>query len=45
MYQVNDHDGRGTRLRYLRAGHLSDREIPNVLTKYATIVKAYELSR
>jgi predicted dehydrogenase len=32
-------------LRYLRAGRLPDWEVPNMLTKYATIMKAYELSR
>jgi predicted dehydrogenase len=32
-------------LRYLRAGRLPDWEVPNILTKYATIMKAYELSR
>ena len=33
------------RLRYLRAGRLPDWEVPNMLTKSATIMKAYELSR
>jgi predicted dehydrogenase len=32
-------------LRYLRARRLPDWEVPNMLTKYATIMKAYELSR
>ncbi|HVM59951.1 MAG TPA: putative oxidoreductase C-terminal domain-containing protein [Verrucomicrobiae bacterium] len=32
-------------LRYLRAGRLPDWEVPNMITKYATIMKAYELSR
>jgi predicted dehydrogenase len=32
-------------LKYLRAGKLPDWEVPNMLTKYATIMKAYELSR
>ena len=32
-------------LRYLRAGRLPDWEVPNMLTKYATIMKACELSR
>jgi predicted dehydrogenase len=32
-------------LRYLRAGALPDWEVPNMLTKYATIMQAYELSR
>ena len=32
-------------LGYLRAGRLPDWEVPNMLTKYATIMKAYELSR
>jgi predicted dehydrogenase len=32
-------------LRYLRAGKLPAWETPNMITKYATIMKAYELSR
>jgi predicted dehydrogenase len=32
-------------LRYLRAGKLPAWEVPNMLTKYATIMQAYELSR
>jgi predicted dehydrogenase len=32
-------------LGYLRAGKLPDWEVPNMLTKYATIMKAYEMSR
>ncbi len=32
-------------LKYLRAGKLPDWEVPNMITKYATIMKAYELSR
>jgi len=32
-------------LRYLREGNLPDWEVPNMLTKYATIMQAYELSR
>jgi predicted dehydrogenase len=32
-------------LRYLRAGRLPDWEVPNMLTKYATIMQAYEKSR
>ena len=32
-------------LKYLRAGKLPDWEVPNMLTKYATIMQAYELSR
>ena len=32
-------------LRYLRAGKLPDWEVPNMITKYATILQAYELSR
>jgi predicted dehydrogenase len=32
-------------LKYLRAGRLPDWEVPNMLTKYATIMQAYELSR
>jgi len=32
-------------LQYLRHGRLPDWEVPNMLTKYATIMKAYELSR
>jgi predicted dehydrogenase len=32
-------------LRYLRAGRLPDWEVPNMITKYATIMRAYELSR
>lgn len=31
-------------LRYLRAGELPAWEVPNMLTKYATIMQAYELS-
>jgi predicted dehydrogenase len=31
-------------LRYLRAGRLPDWEVPNMLTKYATLMRAYELS-
>jgi predicted dehydrogenase len=32
-------------LKYLRAGRLPDWEVPNMLTKYATIMRAYEMSR
>jgi hypothetical protein len=32
-------------LAYLRAGRLPEWEVPNMITKYATIMKAYELSR
>ena len=32
-------------LSYLRAGKLPDWEAPNMLTKYATIMQAYQLSR
>ena len=32
-------------LRCLRAGQLPDWEVPNMLTKHATVMKAYELSR
>jgi hypothetical protein len=32
-------------LRYLRAGRLPDWEVPNMITRYATIMKAYDLSR
>lgn len=32
-------------LKYLRAGTLPAWEVPNMLTKYATIMQAYELSR
>lgn len=32
-------------LSYLRAGRLPAWEVPNMLTKYATIMRAYELSR
>jgi len=32
-------------LRYLRSGRLPDWEVPNMITKYATIMQAYELSR
>jgi predicted dehydrogenase len=32
-------------LKYLRAGKLPEWEVPNMLTKYATIMRAYELSR
>jgi hypothetical protein len=32
-------------LQYLRAGRLPDWEVPNMITKYATIMKAYEMSR
>lgn len=41
------HFGRVTEnyLRYLRAGKLPDWEVPNMITKYSTLMKAYELSR
>ena len=32
-------------LRYLRSGKLPAWEVPNMLTKYATLMQAYELSR
>jgi predicted dehydrogenase len=32
-------------LKYLRSGQLPAWEVPNMLTKYATIMQAYELSR
>jgi len=32
-------------LRYLRAGKLPDWEVPNMITKYATIMQAYQLCR
>lgn len=32
-------------LRYLREGKLPDWEAPNMITKYATIMQAYEMSR
>lgn len=32
-------------LRYLREGKLPDWEVPNMIAKYATIMKAYKLSR
>jgi predicted dehydrogenase len=32
-------------LKYLRAGKLPDWEVPNMLTKYATIMQAYRLSQ
>jgi predicted dehydrogenase len=32
-------------LRYLRDGHLPDWEVSGMLTKYATIMRAYEMSR
>jgi predicted dehydrogenase len=32
-------------LDYLRAGKLPDWEVPNMITKYATIMQAYEMSR
>lgn len=32
-------------LRYLREGKLPDWEVPNMITKYATIMQAYQLSR
>jgi predicted dehydrogenase len=32
-------------LKYLRAGKLPDWEVPNMLTKYATIMQAYEMSQ
>jgi predicted dehydrogenase len=32
-------------LKYLRSGKLPDWEVPNMLTKYATIMQAYEMSR
>jgi predicted dehydrogenase len=34
-----------TYLRYLRERRLPDWEVPNMITKYATIMQAYELSR
>jgi predicted dehydrogenase len=34
-----------TFLGYLRAGKMPDWEVPNMITKYATIMKAYEMSR
>jgi hypothetical protein len=32
-------------LKYLKAGKLPDWEVPNMLTKYATIMQAYELTK
>jgi hypothetical protein len=32
-------------LEYLKAGKLPDWEVPNMLTKYATIMQAYEMTR
>jgi len=32
-------------INLVRAGRLPDWEVPNMLTKYTTIMKAYELSR
>jgi hypothetical protein len=32
-------------LRYLREGKLPAWEVPNMITKYATIMQAYEMSR
>lgn len=32
-------------LKYLKAGRLPEWEVPNMITKYATIMQAYELSR
>jgi predicted dehydrogenase len=32
-------------LEYLRAGKLPDWEVPNMITKYATIMQAFEMSR
>lgn len=32
-------------LRYLREGNMPEWEVPNMLTKYATIMQAYEMSR
>jgi len=32
-------------LRYLREGKLPDWEVPGMLTKYATIMRAYQMSR
>jgi predicted dehydrogenase len=32
-------------LKYLEAGKLPDWEVPNMLTKYSTIMQAYEMSR
>lgn len=32
-------------LSYLRAGRLPEWEVPNMITKYATIMQAYEMSR
>jgi predicted dehydrogenase len=34
-----------TFLGYLRAGKMPNWEVPNMITKYATIMKAYEMSR
>ena len=35
----------GNFLDYLRHGNMPDWEVPNMITKYATIMKAYEMSR
>jgi predicted dehydrogenase len=35
----------GNYLRYLRTGRLPDWEVPNMITKYATIMQAYQMSR
>jgi hypothetical protein len=32
-------------LRYLKAGKLPEWEVPNMITKYATIMQAYRMSR
>ena len=32
-------------LKYLRAGKLPAWEVPNMITKYATIMQAYELTK
>src|SRR5690606_4007286 len=32
-------------LSYLRAGRMPEWEVPNMITKYATIMQAYEMSR
>jgi len=46
----NDHEAHFAQvtenfLKYLRAGKLPEWEVPNMLTKYATLMQAYELSQ
>ncbi len=48
MHYHNGHEAHFTQvtehfLKYLSAGKLPEWEVPNMLTKYATIMQAYEL--